>query len=36
MPTNKVHLQYVLSKEDGKWMIQAVLIMDVKHFEKEK
>ena len=35
MPTDKVHTQYVLSKEGDKWVIQACLIMDEKHFEKE-
>ena len=35
MPTDKVHIQYVLSKEGGKWVIQACLIMDEKHFETE-
>ena len=35
MPTDKVHTQYVLSREGDKWVIQACLIMDEKHFEKE-
>ena len=30
IPTRKVHSQYVVSKEDGKWLIQSVLIMDEK------
>jgi hypothetical protein len=30
IPTRKVHSQIVVSKEDGKWLIQSVLIMDEK------
>ncbi len=30
MPTRKVHSQIVVSKEDGKWLIQSELIMDEK------
>ena len=30
IPTRKVHTQYVVSKEDGKWLIQSELIMDEK------
>jgi uncharacterized protein (TIGR02246 family) len=36
MPTRKIHVQYVLSKEDGKWLIQSELIMDEEHYAKEK
>ena len=35
MPTRHGHVQYVLSKEDGKWLIQTCLVMDEKRFEKE-
>ena len=28
----KIHHQYVVSKEDGKWLIQSELIMDEEHF----
>jgi uncharacterized protein (TIGR02246 family) len=28
MRTRKIHTQYVLSKEQGKWLIQSELIMD--------
>ena len=30
IPTRKIHRQFVVSKEDGKWLIQSVLIMDEK------
>ena len=30
MPTRKTHFQIVVSKEDGKWLIQSKLIMDEK------
>ena len=30
IPTRKIHTQLVVSKEDGKWLIQSVLIMDEK------
>ena len=33
MPTRKVHFQMVVSKEDGKWLIQSELIMDEKQHE---
>jgi hypothetical protein len=33
IPTRKVHQQIVVSKEDGKWLIQSVLIMDEKQHE---
>jgi uncharacterized protein (TIGR02246 family) len=33
IPTRKVHLQIVVSKEDGKWLIQSELIMDEKQHE---
>jgi uncharacterized protein (TIGR02246 family) len=36
MPTRKIHIQYVLSKEDGKWLIQSELIMDEEHYAKDK
>jgi uncharacterized protein (TIGR02246 family) len=36
MPTRKIHLQYVLSKEDRKWLIQSELIMDEEHYQKPK
>jgi uncharacterized protein (TIGR02246 family) len=36
MPTRKIHIQFVLSKEDGKWLIQTELIMDEEHYQKEK
>jgi uncharacterized protein (TIGR02246 family) len=32
MPPRKIHHQYVVSKEDGKWLIQSELIMDEEHF----
>ena len=35
MPTRKIHVQYVLSKEEGKWLIQSELIMDEEHYAKE-
>jgi len=35
MPTRKIHHQYVVSKEDGKWLIQSELIMNEEHFAKE-
>ncbi len=35
MPARKIHIQYVLSKEDGKWLIQAELIMDEEHGAKQ-
>ena len=34
MPPRKIHHQYVVSKEDGKWLIQSELIMDEEHFAK--
>jgi uncharacterized protein (TIGR02246 family) len=34
MPTRKIHHQYVVSKEDGKWLIQSELIMNEEHFAK--
>jgi uncharacterized protein (TIGR02246 family) len=34
MPPRKIHHQYVVSKEDGKWFIQSELIMDEEHFAK--
>jgi hypothetical protein len=34
MPTRKIHHQYVVSKKDGKWLIQTELIMDEEHFAK--
>ena len=33
IPTRKVHSQIVVSKEDGKWLIQSELIMDEKQHE---
>ena len=30
IPKRKIHSQIVVSKEDGKWLIQSVLIMDEK------
>ena len=30
IPTRRIHEQIVVSKEDGKWLIQSVLIMDEK------
>jgi uncharacterized protein (TIGR02246 family) len=36
MPTRKTHDQFVLSKEDGKWLIQAELIMDNEHCQKQE
>ena len=30
IPTRKIHSQLVVSKEDGKWLIQSELIMDEK------
>jgi uncharacterized protein (TIGR02246 family) len=36
MPTRKIHIQFVLSKEGGKWLIQTELIMDEEHYQKEK
>ena len=32
MPKRKIHHQYVVSKEDGKWLIQSELIMNEEHF----
>ena len=32
MPPRKIHHQYVVSKEHGKWLIQSELIMDEEHF----
>src|SRR5579862_9723646 len=32
MPPRKIHHQYVVSKEDGKWLIQSELIMNEEHF----
>ena len=34
MPRRKIHHQYVVSKEDGKWLIQSELIMNEEHFAK--
>jgi hypothetical protein len=34
MPTRKIHIQYVLSKESSSWLIQAELIMDEEHYAK--
>jgi len=34
MPPRKIDHQYVVSKEDGKWLIQSELIMDEEHFAK--
>jgi uncharacterized protein (TIGR02246 family) len=36
MPTRKIHIQFVVSKADGKWLIQTELIMDEEHYQKEK
>jgi len=33
MPTRRTHEQIVVSKEDGKWLIQSELIMDEKQHE---
>jgi uncharacterized protein (TIGR02246 family) len=33
MPTRRTHFQIVVSKEDGKWLIQSELIMDEKQHE---
>ena len=33
IPTRKIHRQCVVSKEDGKWLIQSELIMDEKQHE---
>ena len=35
MPTRRIHFQYVLSKENGKWLIQSELIMDEEHYAKQ-
>jgi uncharacterized protein (TIGR02246 family) len=32
-PTRRTHFQIVVSKEDGKWLIQSELIMDEKQHE---
>jgi len=34
MPPRKIHHQYVVSKEDGRWLIQSELIMTEEHFAK--
>jgi hypothetical protein len=34
MATRKIHVQYVLSKEDGSWLIQSQLIMDEEYYQK--
>ena len=36
MPTRKIHVLFVLSKESGQWLIQSQLIMDEEHYQKEK
>ena len=33
IPTRRIHEQIVVSKEDGKWLIQSELIMDEKQHE---
>jgi hypothetical protein len=35
MATQKGHHQYVLSRENGRWLIQTELIMDEKRFERD-
>lgn len=36
MSTRKIHIQFVLSKQEGKWLIQTELIMDEEHYQKAK
>jgi uncharacterized protein (TIGR02246 family) len=35
MPVRRIHHQYVVSKEDGRWLIQSELIMTEEHFAKK-
>lgn len=35
MPVRRIHHQYVVSKEDGRWLIQSELIMTEEHFVKK-
>jgi uncharacterized protein (TIGR02246 family) len=34
MQPRRIHHQYVVSKEEGQWLIQSELIMDEEHFAK--